>query len=99
MVYFYSRRTQVVVPRLLRSQTNGNAQKCDNNDLEATQIIIMLPSLDQEAGQSAEEILCDPCFVDAINVAFSPTKAFKAYVRQLHLLYHAKITTTRAHSK
>jgi hypothetical protein len=52
----------------------------------------MLPSLDQEAGQSAEEILCDPCFVDAINVAFSPTKAFKAYVRQLHLLYHAKIT-------
>jgi hypothetical protein len=99
MVYFYSRAKQVVVPRLLRSQTNRNTKLSDDIDLEATQVIVILPSIDQEAGQSAQEILCDPCFLDAINIALSPTAEFKAYVQQLHLFYHAKITTTRAHRK
>ena len=100
MVYFYSRTKQELVPRLLlRSKTKGITQKCDDKDLEATQVIVTLPSLDQEAGQSAEEILCDRCFLEAINVALSPTTEFKFYVQQLRLLYYAKITKTRKHSK
>jgi len=99
MVYFYSRAKQVVVPRLLRSQTERNTKKSDGNDLEATQVIVILPSIDQEAGQSAQEILCDPCFLDAIKIALLPVIELKSHVKKLSLQQYTSMATTRASTK
>ena len=71
MVYFYSRVTPtmlatVPVPRLLRSRPiKDNSEEPEAVQAEVSQQVKMI--LNRRDGD--EEFLCDPCFLEAINVA------------------------------
>jgi hypothetical protein len=88
MVYFYSRKEEVVPRLFIRSQ-----------DLQASQVVVTIPPLFQEGDKNSEEILCDRCFLDAINIALLPVIELKSHVKKLSLQQYTSMATTRASTK
>jgi hypothetical protein len=98
MVYFYSRVTPTMlstipVPPLLRSRPRNDSSK-EPKVVQAEvpqQVKVIL-----YRGDGDEEFLCDPCFLEAINIALFQAADLKKYVLDLSMSQRSMIT--RAHT-
>jgi hypothetical protein len=57
------------------------------------QVSFVLPSHGNEARQCGEVLLCDPCFLEAINIALLPAVDLKLYVLQIFQSQSSTVTT------
>jgi hypothetical protein len=53
----------------------------------------MLPSHIDEERQSGEVLLCDPCFLEAINIALLPAVDLKLYLLLIFQSQSSTVTT------
>jgi len=58
-----------------------------------------MPNREHETWEGDKEFLCDPCFVEAINMALSSATEFKEQVLLLPCMNKPNKVTTRAKSQ
>ena len=107
MAYFYSRVAPAdqMIPRQLRSRgvamVRGTVEVGKKLPLLShgeisQQVTLMLPPRNYEdaPSQGGEQVLCDPCFIGAINMALSRATDIKSHVLQV---CNQPMMVTRAH--
>ena len=86
MVYFYRRASMATqVAEVLRPITRMSlavgkqvaAQK-------GAKVTVMIPSRAHEEDQTGEEVVCDPCFLEAIQIATGETAELRAHVLEIY---------------
>ena len=83
--YFYKRMTPKGMPRRSRANVMPRLEI-------ARQVTVMLPARGQGATSDDEEILCDPCFLGAIDVALSRATDLKLFVSKFYKNQPSMIT-------
>jgi len=88
--YFYKR----MMPKRMPRRSRANVMPCPEiaRQVTARQVTVMLPARGQGATSDDEEILCDPCFLGAINVALSRATDLKLFVSKFYKNQPSMIT-------
>ena len=82
MVYFYRRASMATqVAEVLRPITRMSLAVGKQVGAKVT---VMIPSRAHEEDQSGEEVVCDPCFLEAIQIATGETAELRAHVLEIY---------------